>query len=122
MRVAILLSVIVFIGSCSTKLSEKEKEHKLQLAEIDKAIEEIKKEITALDEERQKFVPQVDLDLMHQYNTILKKREGSALVALEGNSCGGCYMTFPPQTINEIKLKEKIIVCESCSRILYEPI
>ena len=29
-------------------------------------------------------------------------------------------MNLTPQAVNEIRLKEKMITCESCGRILYE--
>jgi hypothetical protein len=41
-----------------------------------------------------------------------------AVVAVERDSCGGCYSKIPPQKQSEIKTKKRIILCEHCGRIM----
>jgi hypothetical protein len=43
-----------------------------------------------------------------------------AVVALERESCGGCFNSIPPQRQLEIRLRKKVIVCEHCGRILVD--
>lgn len=80
----------------------------------------IEKELSALKARRQGIIPEVDRRLFERYDRILVSKEGLALVAVEGNSCGGCHIHLPPQVINEVQLQEKLVICENCSRILYE--
>ena len=47
-------------------------------------------------------------------------RNGLAVVAVDRDSCGGCFHAIPPQKQSEIKLRKKIIVCENCGRILVD--
>ena len=53
------------------------------------------------------------------YERIVEKKHGLALVKVEGEVCPACQMQLRPQVVNEIKMKEAIIVCDNCSRILY---
>jgi len=41
------------------------------------------------------------------------------MVKLVNGACQGCNMNVPPQVINEVKMKNELIICENCSRILY---
>jgi len=41
------------------------------------------------------------------------------MVSVIGDACGACNINLPPQVINEIRLKQELIHCGSCARILY---
>ena len=60
-----------------------------------------------------------DRALRQAYENILKKRQGRALSPLVGENCGVCQMLTRPQIQNEVKSGDRIVTCESCSRILY---
>jgi len=102
------------------KVAGIEKECKAQLATIDARCDAIKTEIAGLQAERAKFVPAVEKTLLPQYERILKKKDGVALVPLSGESCSGCHMSVRAQTVTEIRMKDKMIACEVCGRILYD--
>jgi predicted nucleic acid-binding Zn-ribbon protein len=57
--------------------------------------------------------------VLEQYEHILAGKEGFAIVKVKDNSCYGCFMKVPHQVINEIKMYERLVTCEICSRILY---
>ena len=74
-----------------------------------------------MDEEnkvREKFVRELDGEILSKYNLIRSRRNGIAIVEINSNTCGGCFMNLPPQLIIEIRKKNKIIQCPSCQRIL----
>jgi len=84
--------------------------------------EEIKKEQESLNQiktQRNTLAEKVDKNILSKYERILHNREGMALVPVRGNACQGCFLNLPPQVINEIKMKEDFVFCESCARILY---
>ena len=87
---------------------------------VTREIEEIEKLLATLKEKRQTFIPDLDRKLFERYDRILINKEGLALVPIKGHACGGCHMNLPPQVINEVQLQEKVIICENCSRILYD--
>jgi predicted nucleic acid-binding Zn-ribbon protein len=69
--------------------------------------------------ERQEKMKQVSPDLQHTYERIITKYPGSAVVLIKNHVCQGCFMSLPPNTMNEVRQSVKPIRCESCSRILY---
>lgn len=93
--------------------AQKEKE------DIDLRGREIKGKLSELNENRNRLVPSIDKQVISRYEKILKNKDGLAIVRIEDNSCGGCHMNLPPQVISDVKLREDIIVCGSCLRILY---
>ena len=100
-------------------LSGEEKRYKEDLAVLQKRAEEIKAEIQVHEERRKAFVPSIDPKILPQYERLLKNREGLAIAPIRNNSCGGCNIGLPPQIVNEARMQEKFLTCESCARMLY---
>jgi predicted nucleic acid-binding Zn-ribbon protein len=121
-----ILKIFDEIEASEKKVSDKKKE----LSEEKKKIEEnkrridsekqaIEKELARLEERRKTITPLIDKNTLSKYERILHGKDGLALVPIKGENCGGCYVNLPPQVINEIRLKENIIYCERCARMLY---
>jgi len=64
-------------------------------------------------------VPKIPSDQVTLYLKIYKRNSGIALSPVSEEFCSLCHMRIRPQVINELKGKEKIILCENCGRILY---
>jgi predicted nucleic acid-binding Zn-ribbon protein len=96
-----------------------EKEHKTSVAALEKRAAELAASAAELNEKRKVHLPGVDSRLLTQYEKVLKKRDGIALVPVVHHACGGCHVELPPQIVNEVQIGEKLITCESCARILY---
>ena len=86
---------------------------------ISERVKEIDSRLSELSGQREKIVPGIEINLLARYERVLENKNGLAIVPVEDGACGGCHMNLPPQVISEAKLKEGIIVCSSCSRILY---
>lgn len=83
--------------------------------------EETSKEEDALLESRAKAAESVEPRLLIAYNRIRSTfKNGLAVVAVERDSCGGCYNMIPPQRQSDIRLRKKMIVCEHCGRIMID--
>jgi predicted nucleic acid-binding Zn-ribbon protein len=88
-------------------------------AELEKIISETEKEETQYRKSADEARKHADERLLISYDRIRKNyRNGLAVVAVERDSCGGCFHAIPPQKQSEIKLRKKIMVCENCGRIL----
>jgi predicted nucleic acid-binding Zn-ribbon protein len=74
-----------------------------------------------LNQQKEKLVPKIPSDQVNLYLKIYKKKSGIALSPVNEEFCSLCHMRIRPQVINELKGKEKIILCENCGRILYVP-
>lgn len=95
--------------------------------EIDAACGEIDNELQLLVAERKKLVKsrpplaeKVNKSLLSRYERIRKVRT-PAVVPLNEEVCGGCFMAVRPQIVNEIMANEKIHACQHCGRLLYFP-
>ncbi len=90
-------------------------------SELEKIISETEKEEKYFSKDIDKARADVDERLLISYDKIRKNyRNGLAVVAVERDSCGGCFHAIPPQKQSEIKLRKKIMVCENCGRILID--
>ena len=83
--------------------------------------EETSKEEAELLKNREKAAQSVENRLLVAYERIRKTfKNGLAVVAVERDSCGGCFNMIPPQRQSDIRLRKKMIVCEHCGRIMID--
>ncbi|MDI6758630.1 MAG: C4-type zinc ribbon domain-containing protein, partial [Candidatus Omnitrophota bacterium] len=101
------------------KLKEEEKKFNESKKHLEDRIKEIDDRLAQLEAQRKQVEPEIDPKILPQYERILHNRDGLAIVRVENESCQGCNMFVPPQVINLIKMYERIIICETCNRILY---
>ena len=101
------------------RLARAEKETQEKKKEFEYQQEKLKAGLNELASKRLEVLKQVTPEARELYEKIVQRKQGVALVPVEGESCGGCRMEIRPQLLNEIKLKETLVVCENCSRILY---
>lgn len=99
--------------------AEAEKHLSEDKKKIEAEISSLDGEISGLEAQRKEVSALVDKKVLAHYERVLVNRDGLALAAVKSHSCQGCFMNLPPQVINEIKMKDKIVTCESCARILY---
>ena len=83
-----------------------------EIAELSSGLEESRAQ-------RETLAVQLDANLRRQYETILSRRKGQAVVEIRGGNCVGCHMRIAPQLANEIHRNTRVITCPSCHRILY---
>jgi len=76
--------------------------------------------IESLARQKNEKIKEVNQEIAALYEQIVRNKRGVALVQVQGETCPACQMQLRPQMLNELKLKEKIVICENCSRLLYE--
>lgn len=101
------------------RLGEEQRRFAATQQRIEQELGQIVGQIEQLERARAELVPDVPSPTLAIYERILELREGLALVPLLNESCGGCHRRLPPQVLNEVYLKAKLVMCESCNRILY---
>jgi predicted nucleic acid-binding Zn-ribbon protein len=120
-----ILEVMVNVDAREKEVKAAEAELKAETAEIEKEKEEARK-VTAEDEKklsewnakRDALRHEISEDVLRQYERVAKFR-GSGLAEVRDHKCMGCQVMLRPQTYNEVRNGEKVMVCESCSRIYY---
>lgn len=100
-------------------LVEEKKVIDAKTADIESQIREMESSLSGFKEKRDRIKPEVNPDILANYERLLIGKEGLALVEVVNDTCGGCYMALPPQVINEIRKMEKIVNCENCQRIFH---
>ncbi|NNF07467.1 MAG: hypothetical protein HKN21_11955 [Candidatus Eisenbacteria bacterium] len=72
-----------------------------------------------LASQREALIPSIDAKTLARYEALKgNKSNGSAVVSTIGVSCGGCHSALPPQVVNSVKKRDKLIACEFCGRFL----
>ena len=86
--------------------------------------EENKRDLSAMDsclKERKEIEASISSDLLPQYERVRKHRGGVAVAAARDYVCELCKVRIRPQVFQEIRRNDKIIACDACQRILYDP-
>ena len=90
--------------------------------ELDQELENVQRDLKDREQQKQTLIPGVDEDFYGLYEKIRKaKTNGPGAVPIKNDSCSGCFMQIPPQVVNEVIAGDRVISCQSCSRILYWP-
>jgi predicted nucleic acid-binding Zn-ribbon protein len=70
--------------------------------------------------ERDSFAASLPEEARRRYDTVRRGRaEFSALAEVRGMICLGCRTTLPPDVVNNVMKGKQMLLCETCSRILY---
>ena len=120
-----ILEVMVNVDAREKEVKAAEAQLKAETAEIEREKEEARK-VTAEDQrkltewnaKRDALRHGVAEDLLRHYERVMKFR-GSGLAEVRDHKCMGCQVMLRPQTYNEVRNGEKVMICESCSRIYY---
>jgi predicted nucleic acid-binding Zn-ribbon protein len=120
-----ILEVMVNVDAREKDVKAAETRLKAETAEIEKEKEEARK---VTEEDQKKLVEWnakrdalrhgIAEDVLRQYERVAKFR-GTGLAEVRDQKCMGCQVMLRPQTYNEVRKGEKVMVCESCSRVYY---
>jgi predicted nucleic acid-binding Zn-ribbon protein len=78
-----------------------------------------RQEIAALGQDRLQIVPQMTPKVASEYERIRKGRLGVAIAEAVNGRCSKCNIMLRHQFLQELKLSQSVMVCESCRRMLY---
>lgn len=116
-----LLAKQDFITSSKANLDDRKKDLEVKKAELKEIIDETQKEEEDLLDKAKNAEGLIDERLLTAYHRLRgNARNGLAVVAVERDSCGGCFNHIPPQRQLDIRMHKKVIVCEHCGRILVD--
>ena len=121
-----MLEAMVDSESQEAELKAAEAELREETAEIEKEKTEARAR-TELDEallaewnaKRHGLRAGISAEVLERYDRVLAHRKDSALAEARAHQCGACHVVLRPQTYAEVRTNAQIVVCDSCSRILY---
>ncbi|MGH9946091.1 MAG: zinc ribbon domain-containing protein [Pyrinomonadaceae bacterium] len=90
------------------------------LTAFDAEVKSAKTEFESETAKRDEVFKTLPAQLASVYNRLAQRsRDGIAVAEVVNGSCSACFMSLRPQMALEVKRGDKIITCESCTRILY---
>jgi predicted nucleic acid-binding Zn-ribbon protein len=104
----------------SEEINSLESNREAALKEFDKELAANRKEFESETAKRHEVFITLPAQLASIYNRLAQRsRDGIAVAEVVNGSCSACFMKLRPQMQVELKTSDKIMTCESCTRILY---
>lgn len=89
-----------------------------EIRAIEAQIQDCQKARTEVAGNREKKVLAIKPELLSEYSRILQRR-GTALSEAKDGACTMCHVKLRAQVYVDVKRNDTIIICSSCSRIMY---
>lgn len=111
------------IANLKAKIELRQGDLAAKKAVLENIIKETQEEENKLIQKAEELESKItDKRLLTAFHRIRNaSRNGLAVVPIDRDACGGCFNRIPPQRQHEIRLAQKIIVCEYCGRIIVDP-
>ncbi len=111
------------IEAIKEKIGVRTEDLKAKTAELSTIVESTAAEEAKLRAQRDACAEKIDARTMSAYDRIRKSCNNHLAVVsvFNGDSCGGCFNSIPPQRLIDIASNKKMIICEYCGRILVNP-
>ncbi|MCX7924656.1 MAG: hypothetical protein N2554_02460 [Fimbriimonadales bacterium] len=71
--------------------------------------------------ERAELAAQIDSEPLARYEQLRERLGGTAVAVVEQNACSVCHTLLTPYTLKRLQNEDALIACESCGRLLYDP-
>jgi len=76
-------------------------------------------ELNKISGERATLAASISAPALALFEHVAKHRKGLAMSEARDGHCTQCHVRLRPQVYNDLRRNERLIQCESCSRILY---
>ena len=90
-----------------------------QISDCEDAQKALEQTLASKESERAQALSVLSKNLADHYSKIRNGKRGAAVVPIRREQCTGCHMKVSQNLINEVRRGQKIMTCESCSRIVY---
>ncbi|MCX6928348.1 MAG: C4-type zinc ribbon domain-containing protein [Verrucomicrobia bacterium] len=90
-----------------------------QVAQLDAREANLKKDLAALEANREALAAAVDESARARYERLVRSKGENVVVGVEHGVCGGCHMKLPPQLLVTCQAEKELVTCSNCGRILY---
>jgi len=109
--------IIGTIDQSRAETSEYVTRTQARIAELRKEIESLQEQQNAAKSNLENSYAKLPGDVRELYDRIAKVRE-RAVCLITDNTCTGCYANLTHQFLNELKKRNKVLLCDNCGRIL----
>ncbi|MBV9480277.1 MAG: hypothetical protein JO249_05925 [Acidobacteria bacterium] len=120
-----LLELMINAEAREKEVKAAESKLKAEAAEIDKEktaarlkTAEDEKLLAEWNDKRESYRAGIAADLLRHYDRVVKLRT-TGLSEVRDHKCMACQVMLRPQTHNEVRSGQQVVICDSCQRILY---
>ncbi len=104
----------------SEEINSLETNREAAIKEFDKELAANRKEFDTETKNRHEVFITLPAQMASIYNRMAQRsRDGIAVAEVVNGSCSACFMKLRPQMQLELKISDRIMTCENCTRILY---
>ena len=107
------------LGQAEATLAGLEEDWSRDQRQLLKEKDEVSQEMAGLQKEREEEVSNYDPTALELYGQLRQRRNGRAVVRVEGGLCGGCRISLPSSVVKKARMGLSLAQCVSCERILY---
>lgn len=94
-------------------------QHEERLKDWRVAQRAINEEVAGAEEEIAKLEASMHPRDRAEFQRLMEKKGGLAIVLVAGGSCSACHVKIRPAALQSLKASREIIYCDNCKRILY---
>jgi predicted nucleic acid-binding Zn-ribbon protein len=76
-------------------------------------------EMSELASARAKIVAELSREAVALFEHVSRARKGHAMAEARAHMCTACHVRLRPQVFNDVRRGDRLVQCESCTRILY---
>jgi uncharacterized protein len=107
------------LESDNTYFQEIEQERNGRIQELTKKLNSVEAHVKGWEKKHSAIAPLVERRPLGLYTRIRRVVKGGiAVVAVQKNSCGGCFRQLAPQRMVEARRGDTLMRCENCGRIM----
>ena len=107
------------VARCTGEANEAKKLMDDLVAKLGEREQNLKKELTELQSNREELSAAVDETARARYERLTKSKGENVVVGVQHGVCGGCHMKLPAQILLACKQAQELVSCTNCGRILY---
>ncbi|MFN4033115.1 MAG: zinc ribbon domain-containing protein [Fimbriimonadales bacterium] len=109
------------IDATERDLEKLERHYEAHMADYRQRKAALEAEIEFHLKERAELTAQIDPELLARYERLREQLGGTAVAIVEQKACTVCYTLLTPYTLKRLETEDSLVACESCGRLLYDP-
>ncbi|MCZ2152937.1 MAG: C4-type zinc ribbon domain-containing protein [Bryobacterales bacterium] len=107
------------VHSADLALKTEEATIKVERAEAEARLAELKASRNASASERQTLLGELSRDVLRNYENLRRRGRRRVVTEADGTTCGACHVTIRPQVLQDLVTSEELRRCENCGAYLY---
>jgi predicted nucleic acid-binding Zn-ribbon protein len=117
MEEADVLAADLKAAEAALKADQAEVARELQQLETERVA--VEAELQRTTDERRALAAQISKEALAVFDRVAHGRKGLAVAEARDGLCTVCHVRLRPQVFNDVRHNDRLIQCESCTRILY---